>query len=59
MIHAKVGVIKTKRRSALDQETVGIQDSVVDKKMILNYDRQNAFASALLDQPEDLGTNVK
>ena len=27
--------------------------------MVLNYDMQNAFASALLHQLEDLGTNVK
>ena len=27
--------------------------------MVLNYDMQNAFASALLDQLEDLGTNVR
>ena len=30
-----------------------------DKRMALNNDMQNAFASALLDQLEDLGTDVK
>ena len=27
--------------------------------MVLNYDMQNSFASALLDQLEDLGADVK
>ena len=40
-------------------ETVEIQDSVGNKRMVLNYDMKNDFASALLDQLEDLGTNVK
>ena len=59
MMHAKVGATRTEQSSALGQETVGIQDSVGDKKMVLNYDMQNAFASAHLDQLEDLGANVK
>ena len=58
MMHAKVSAI-TGQSSVLGQETVGIQDSVGDKRMVLNYDMQNAFASALLDQIEDLGANVK
>ena len=59
MMHAKVGAIRTGPSSALGQEIVGIQDSVSNKRMVLNYDMQNAFASALLDQLEDLGTDVK
>ena len=59
MMHAKVGAIRTGWTSALGQETVGIQDSVGDKRMVLTYDVQNTFASALLNQLEDLGTNVK
>ena len=59
MMHAKVGTIRTGQCSALGQETVGIQDSVGDKRMVLNYDMQNAFASALLDQLEDIGNDVK
>ena len=58
-MHAKVGAIQTGQNSALGPKTVGIQDSVGDKRMILTYDMQNAFASALLEQLEDLGANVK
>ena len=59
MMHSKVGAIRTGQRSAIGQETVGIQDSVGDRRMVLNYDMQNAFVSPLLDQLEDLGANVK
>ena len=59
MMHAKVSTIRTGQSSAFGQETFGIQDSVGGKKMVLNYDMQNAFVSALLDQLEDLGTDVK
>ena len=59
MMHAKVDAIRTEQSSALGQETVGIQDSVGNKRMVLNDDMQNAFTSALLDQLEDLGTDVK
>ena len=55
MMHAKVGAIRTGQNSALGQETLGIQVSVSDKRMVLSC----AFASALLDQLEDLGTDVK
>ena len=53
MIHAKVGAIRPGQSSALGQETVGIQDSIGDKRKVLNHEMQNAFASALLDQFED------
>ena len=52
-------ITKTGQCSALGQEIVGIQDSVGNKRMVLNYDMQNAFVSALLDQLEDLGTDVE
>ena len=55
----RVGAIQVDQNSAPGQLTVGIQDSVGDKRMVLNYDKQNAFASALLDQLEDLGANVR
>ena len=58
MMHAKVGAIRTGKSSALGQVTLGIQDSVGDKRIVLNCNMQNAFASALLDQLEGLGTNV-
>ena len=59
MMHAKVSAIRTGQSSALGQETVGIQDSVDNQRMVLKYDMQNTFASALLDQLEDLGTDFK
>ena len=30
-----------------------------DKRMVLDHEMQNAFASAFLDQLEDLGADVK
>ena len=54
-----MGAIGADQNSAPGQVTVGIQDSVGDKRKVLNYDMQNAFASALLDQLEDLATNVR
>ena len=59
MMHAKMGAIRTGQSSALSQTTVRIQDSAGDKRMVLNDDMHNAFASALLDQLEDIGTDVK
>ena len=38
MMNAKVGAIRTGQSSALGQETVEIQDSVGDKRMVLNYE---------------------
>ena len=55
----RVGTIGVDQNSAPGQVTVGIQDPVGDKRMVLNYDMQNVFASALLDQLEILGTNVR
>ena len=59
MMHAKVGAIRTTQISALGQVTVEIHNSVGDKTMVLNDNMQNAFASALSDQLEDLGADVK
>ena len=55
----RVGVKGVDQNSAPGQVTVGIQDSVGDKRMVLNYDMQNAFTSPLLDQLEDLGADVR
>ena len=43
----RVCAIGADQNSAPGQVTVGIPDSVSDKRMVLNYDMQNAFASAL------------
>ena len=55
----RVGAIGVDQNPAPGQVTVGIQDPVGDKRMVLNYDMQNAFASTLLDQLEDLGDDVR
>ena len=41
------------------QETVGIQDPVGTQCKVLSNDMLYAFATALLDQLEDYGANVK
>ena len=59
MTTLRVGVIGADQNSVPGQVAVGIQDSVHDKRMVLNYDMHNAFASALLDQLEDLSADVR
>ena len=59
MMHTRVGAIGTDKYSVPGQETVGIQDPMGTLCTVLNNDMQYAFASALLDQLEDYGTDVK
>ena len=59
MLHIRVGAMGTDKWSVLGQETVGIQDPVGTQHMILSNDMQYIFTSALLDQLEDYGANVK
>ena len=59
MIHTRVGAIGTNRASVSGWDTVRIQDPAGTQCMVLNNDMQFAFASALLDQLEDYGTNVR
>ena len=59
MMHVKVDATRTEQSLAPSQETVGVLDSVGDNRMVLNYDMQNTFASALSDQLEDLDADVK
>ena len=58
-LHTKVGAIGTDKFSVPGQETVGIQDPVGIQCKVLGNDMQYAFATALLHQLEDYGTNVK
>ena len=58
MVHTREGAIRTGHSSALSQRTVGFQDLVGNRRLVMDNDMQNAFASALLDQLEDLGTDV-
>ena len=59
MMHTRVGAIGTDKYSVPSWETVGIQDPVGIQCMALNNEMQYAFATALLDQLEDYGTDVK
>ena len=59
MLQTRVGAIGTDKYSVPGQETVGIQDQVGTQCKVLSNDRQYAFATALLDQLEDYGANVK
>ena len=59
MLHTRVDAIGTDKCSVPSQETVGIQDPVGMQCKVLNHDMQYAFATALLDQLEDYGANVK
>ena len=58
MVDIRVGAIGTNQCSVPGQETVGIQDPVGTQHMVLHNDMQFAFASGLLEQLEDYGTNV-
>ena len=59
MLHTRVGAISTDKCSVPGQETVGIQDPVGMQCTVLCNDMQYPFATALLDQLEDYGANVK
>ena len=59
MMYIRVGAIGTNQCSVPGQETVGIQDPVGTQHKVLHNDMQFAFASGLLDQLEDYGTNVR
>ena len=59
MMHTRVGVIGTNSGSVPGQETVRIKDPAGAQHTVLSNDMQLAFASALLDQLEDYGANVR
>ena len=59
MIHTREGAIRAGQNSALGQRTVGFQDPVGNGRLVMDHEMQNALASALLDQLEDLGADVK
>ena len=58
MVPTREGAIGTGQSSALGQRTVGFQDPVGDRRLVMNHETQNAFVSAPLDQLEDLGADV-
>ena len=59
LLHTRVSAIVTDKYLVPGQETVGIKDAVGTQCMVLNNDMQYAFATALLDQLEDYGADVK
>ena len=59
MLHTRVGAICTDKYSLPGWKTVGIQDPVGTQCKELSNNMQYAFATALLDQLEDYGPNVK
>ena len=54
----RVGAIGAGQNSAPDQVTVRFQDPVGNRRMVTDYQMQNAFATVLLDQLEDLGADI-
>ena len=59
MLHTRVDAIGTDMYSVPGQEIVGIQDPVGMQCKVLSNDMQYAFVTALIDQLEDYGTDVK
>ena len=59
MLHTRVGAIGTNTYSVPGWETVRIQDPVGTHHMVLSNDMQFAFVSALLDQLDVYGANVR
>ena len=59
MMHTRVGAIGINSSSVPGWETVGIQDLAGAQCTVLSDDMQFAFASALLDQHENYGVNVR
>ena len=54
----RMGAIGADQNSAPDQVTVGFWKPVGNRRMVTDYQMQNAFATAPLDQLEDLVTDV-
>ena len=59
MMHTRVGAIGTNQCSVPGWETARIQDPVGTQHTVLHNDMQYAFTSALLDQLENYGANVR
>ena len=59
MMHTRVGAIGTNSGSVPGWETAQIRDPAGAQHTVLSNDMQFAFASALLDQLEDYGANVR
>ena len=58
IVHTKDSAIRAEQSLAIGQRHVKFQDPVGNRRLVMDHDMQNAFVSALLDELEDLGTNV-
>ena len=58
VVHTREGAIGAGQSSALGQRTAAFLDPVGNRRLVMDPETQYAFASALLDQFKDLGTNV-
>ena len=59
MVHTREDAIRTGQSSVLGKRTVGFQDPVGNRRLVMDHEMQNDLALAVLDQLDDLGTNVK
>ena len=58
MMQTREAVIGADKYSALGQRTAGFQEPVGHRHVLNDNDIQQAFATALLNQLEDMGTGV-
>ena len=58
MMQTRQAAIGADKYSALGQKTVRFQESVGHRHMVNDNDMQQAFATALLKQLEDMGADV-
>ena len=58
MMQTREAAIGADRYSALGQKTAGFQEPVGHRHMVNDNDMQQAFATALLNQLEDMGADV-
>ena len=58
MMQTREAAIGADKYSALGQETAGFQEPVGHRHMVNDSDMQQAFATALLNQLEDMGADV-
>ena len=53
MVHTREGATTAGQNSALGHRTAGFQEPVCNRRLVMDHETQNAFASALLDQLEE------
>ena len=58
MMQTRKAAIGAEQHSALGQKTAGFQEPVGQRHMVNDNDMQQAFATALLNQLEDMGADI-